>query len=188
MTRKLIAADEDLVVKLTAISSQQGKTFYAFVNEIFQETLHTHHRGRTMQEVVEFYELMETQRTSGTVLTPIDALTYLLDTVGEKEKDRLSAYWYEAGQWYGRYLASRFPSNTLENFGKLLALSRGELVEVQVVQGDQAKVRCTSPLISLEYTRLLKRYVEGAVHSLGYETSKDDSLKGLILLEFKKTK
>jgi hypothetical protein len=185
LPRKLIAADDQLVAKLMAISNQEGKTFYAFVNEVFQEVLRVRNRGRTLQEIIDFYELMETQRISGAVLTPMDALDFLVSNLGEDGRKRLEDIWYEAGRWYGKYLASRFPNGTLEALGRLLTLSRGELTEVQVAPGDPVRVRCASPLISMEYTRLLKRYVEGAVHSLDYETSREECLKGLIILELR---
>jgi len=186
MARKLIAADDQLVAKLMAISNQDGKTFYAYVNDIFQEILRIRGLGRTLQEIVEFYELMQTQKISGAVLIPMEALEHISNNLGKEEKNKLGELWYAAGQWYGKYLTSRFPNETLEALGRLLTLSRGELTEVQIVNGDPVRVRCASPLISMDYTFLLKRYVEGAVNSLGYETTRDEYMKGLVLLEFRK--
>jgi hypothetical protein len=45
-----------------------------------------------------------------------------------------------------------------------------------------------SPHFSLEQTECTSKFVEGMVHSLGYITTKNECLKGMILLELKKEK
>lgn len=185
MARKFIAASEELVSKLMAISNREGKTFYSFVNDIFEEVIGIYDQRRTLQEVTEFYNLMEMQTTSGVILTPPDALKYVVEKLSPEEKEQFEKLWYAWGQWYGKYLGSKFPEHTLEAFGRFLSLSRGELSEVEVTPGDPVKLRCVSSLISLQYTKLLQNYLEGVIHSLGYETIRRECLKGLILLEFK---
>jgi hypothetical protein len=38
----------------------------------------------------------------------------------------------------------------------------------------------------MEYTELFAKFLEGIIHSFGYETKKDDVSKGLITLEFER--
>jgi len=40
--------------------------------------------------------------------------------------------------------------------------------------------------MSVEGTRLLARFIEGIMNGMDYDTVKDSSLKGMIILEFKK--
>jgi len=53
-------------------------------------------------------------------------------------------------------------------------------------EGGVVKVRCVSPLLPLENTELLVRFVEGVMDSLGYKVRKEDFMRGIALLEFEK--
>ena len=185
MARKLVAAEEELVSKLMTFASHEGKTFYSFINGIFEDVIKIYEQKLTLDEVTEFYELMKTQRASGDILIPLDSLMYLVEQLPVKERERIEEQWYAWGQWYGAYLGSKFPEDTLNAFERLLSLSRGELSEVEIIQESTVKVRCVASHTPLQYTRLLQSYLEGVIHSFGYETIKQEYLKGLIILEFK---
>jgi len=185
MARKLVAAEEELVSKLMTFASHEGKTFYSFINGIFEDVIKIYEQKLTLDEVAEFYELMKTQRASGDILMPMDSLMYLVEQLPANERERIEEQWYAWGQWYGAYLSSKFSEDTLDTFERLLTLSRGELSEVEIIQGSTIKVRCVASHVPLQYTRLLQSYLEGVIHSFGYETIKREYLKGLIILEFK---
>jgi hypothetical protein len=180
MARKLVAAEEELVSKLMTFASHEGKTFYSFINGIFEDVIKIYEQKLTLDEIAEFYELMKTQRASGDILIPLDSLMYLVEQLPANEQERIEEQWYAWGQWYGAYLSSKFYT-----FERLLSLSRGELSEVEIIQGGTVKVRCVASHVPLQYTRLLQSYLEGVIHSFGYETIKREYLKGLIILEFK---
>jgi hypothetical protein len=62
-----------------------------------------------------------------------------------------------------------------------------DLNEVVVTQkDDKATIRCVSPVLSLEDTELLLKFVDGVAHELGYKAQKQDYVKGLILVEYEK--
>ena len=185
MARKLVAAEEELVSKLMTFASHEGKTFYSFINGIFEDVIKIYEQKLTLDEVSEFYELMKTQRASGDILIPMDSLIYLVEQLPVKERESIEEQWYAWGHWYGAYLSSKFPEDTLDAFERLISLSRGELSEVEIVQGSTVKVRCVASHVPLQYTKLLQSYLEGVIHSFGYETIKREHLKGLIILEFK---
>jgi len=185
MARKLVAAEQELVSKMMTFASHEGKTFYSFINGVFEDVIKIYEQKLTLDEVTEFYELMKTQRASGDILIPMDSLMYLVEQLSVKERESIEEQWYAWGQWYGTYLGSKFPEDTLIAFTRLLSLSRGELREVEIIQGDTVKVRCVASQVPLQYTRLLQSYLEGVIHSFGYETIKREYLKGLIILEFK---
>lgn len=187
--KKLTLVPTDLLERLMRISNREGKTLYSFVSEIFEQALRVYESKHTLQEVVDFFELMETQRASGAVITPVDVLTYLIGEVYPSGKEVLYERWYESGRWYGKYLLDRFHNqNQVEALGKLLAVTRWDLKEVLVEEeGGVVKVRCVSPLLPLENTELLVRFVEGVMDSLGYKVRKEDFMRGIVLLEFEKT-
>ena len=186
--KKLTLVPTDLLERIMRISNREGKTLYSFVSEIFEQALRVYESKHTLQEVVDFFELMETQKASGAVITPVDVLTYLIGEVYPSRKGVLQEKWYESGQWYGKYLLDRFHNqNHVEALGKLLAVTRWDVREARVEEeSGVVKVRCVSPLLPLENTELLVRFVEGVMDSLGYRTVKEDFMKGIILLEFER--
>jgi hypothetical protein len=100
-------------------------------------------------------------------------------------KEELQAKWYEGGTWHGKYLKEKFedPVQALKNF---LEVSRWDLSEVDVKKdNDKVKLRCVSTVLTAEGTELLTKFIEGAMHGIGYKTEKSDSVKGMISLEFK---
>jgi len=186
--KKLILVPSDLVGRLMQISNKEGKTFYSFISEIFVQALRAQEIKHSLKEIIDFFEFMETQKASGAVITPVDALTYLIGEVYQSQRDALLEKWYESGEWCGKYLLARFfERNPVEVFGKLLEVSRWDLKEVHVTENaGVVKIRCVSPLLPLENTELLLKFIEGVMYSLGYKTTEEDYLKGIILLEFQK--
>jgi len=186
--KKLTLVPTDLLERLMRISNREGKTLFSFVSEIFEQALRVYEAKHNLQEVVDFFELMETQKASGAVITPLDVLTYLIGELYPSGKEVLCERWYESGQWYGKYLLDRFHNqNQVDALGKLLSVTRWDLKEVLVKEEDGVvKVRCVSPLLPLENTELLVRFVEGVMDSLGYKVRKEDFMRGIVLLEFEK--
>ena len=188
--KKLILASVDLVTKLMKISNKEGKTFYNFTSEIFEQALRVQEMNQSLQEVVDFFELMEIQRAAGAVIIPVDILTYIINSLYASDKEAFQEKWYESGQWYGKYLTSKFHDrNPVKAFGDLLAVSRWDLNEVSVAEEDGGvRMRCVSPLLPKENTEVLLKFIEGVMDSLGYKTKNKDYLKGIILLEFEGNK
>ncbi len=186
--KKLTLVPADILERLMKISNRQGKTLYSLVSEIFEQALRVYDSERTLQEVVDTFELIETQRASGAVITPADVLTYLIDAVYPSGKEELLERWYESGRWYGKYLLDRFNNRDhVEALEKILEVTRWDLREVLVEnEGGLVRVRCVSPLLPMKNTELLVRFLEGIMSSLGYNVKKEDYMKGIILLEFEK--
>ena len=91
------------------------------------------------------------------------------------------------GDWLCKNrITSKFqdPVQALREF---LEATRWDLSEVEVKNSKETiKFRCISTLLTGEATGLLAKFIEGAMHSIGYRTVKSDAMKGMIILEFKK--
>ncbi len=75
----------------------------------------------------------------------------------------------------------------VDAFKKFLKATRWDLSEVEIKKTENAvRFRCISTLLTGEGTKLLVKFIEGAMHSMGYQTDKSDTLKGMLILEFKK--
>lgn len=179
--KRLIFIPEHLVDEIREASNREGKPFNAFVEEVLHQVLKSLEAGYNLEQLTRFLEVAHTQRLSMTLI-PQEILNYLTD---KADKTELHAKWREAGEWYGKYLYEKFqsPVQALKN---LLEATRWDLDEISVEEeGDAARFRCVSAILSLEETMSLLKFIEGAMCSLGYRTEKNDYVKGIILLHFR---
>lgn len=183
--KKLIRAPADLVAKLNEAASREGKTLYGYVSEILEQAIRAYEMGRGLKEIIDVYEILEVHRDAGTAAAPRDVLEYLIRTVyGENGRD-LGRLWYESGRWYGVYLKERF-EDSIEGLLRLLRDGRFGLDHVSM-RNDEEKLelRCVSAFLSQERTVLIGSFIEGAMSSLGYETSGRELFRGIIKLTFR---
>lgn len=168
------------------LANKQGKPFQALLSQVISSGLRVLEAGRSLEEVVDFYELMDMQRSSGAALVPVDLCNYMISRLCDTERDVITQKWREAGSWYGKYLSSKFPSrDTPEMLGKLLSATRWDLREVQFIrEGSNIRFRCIAPHLPEDSTHLLASFVEGAMSSLNHRVLSSEILKGMILQEF----
>jgi hypothetical protein len=114
----------------------------------------------------------------------------MMDKLYEENKPELLKKWYDAGLWFGKYISSSYhDSEPLTVIEKLMRDCLRNLTNCSVSEKNgQVKIRAMSPHFSLEQTETLSKFLEGILHALNYNTSKNECLKGIILLEFKKEK
>jgi len=186
--KKLMAVQADLVEKIIRISNIKGRTVYSFVNEIMEQAIEAEDLGQSLKEIVEIYRLMEIEKKTGAVLTTREILNFLVQKLYPSEEEALMEKWYISGEWYGKYVLTRFQDGEpLEMLDKLLQVYLWEASEIRILRGkDSIGLRCVAPNHTTEETSLLSSFLEGAMHSMGYTLRKRDLLKGLILLDFEK--
>ena len=187
--KKLMAVQNDLVQKVVRISNIKGRTVYSFVNEIMEQAIEAEEMGRSLKEVVEHHKLIEIEKKTGSVLISREILNFLIQKIYPLEEEALLKKWYYSGEWYGKYVFARFQNgDTLEILNKLFQAYAWNASEVRITKGnDSINLRCVFPNHTSEETQLFSRFLEGAMHSMGYNLKKRDLLKGLILLDFEKT-
>ena len=183
-----MAVQGDLAHRLMGIANRQGRTVYSLTNEIVEQAIEADLLDCPLKDIVEFYRLLRVEKDSGSVIIRKDNLLYMIDKLYPREKKVLWDKWYRSGRWYGKYLQVKFLNG--EQFGvleKLLDACAWDSSEFRLQRdGDNLVLNSVSLASSLEYTELVARFLEGIVHSLGYETTNNDITRGLIVLEFKK--
>ena len=183
---KLIFLPEKLVESLNNIAIRKGISITNFAAKALQQSLRADELGVTLDETVDAYRLLRVQRGSGAVQIPRSRLTSVVRELIRDDKGELLAAWYEAGRWYGEYLHTLLGGEAVDFLEKDLLVS-WNLDEVEV-RNDEMTVdlRIASFVIPLELTELLISYVKGVMASLGYEISKEECLRGLATLNFRK--
>lgn len=183
--KKLIVVRGDLLEKLSTITAKEGKTMYAFTNEIFEQVLKAYEMQVSLAELVEFYNLMKFGKDSGSVILPSELLDYMISKLHKKEKEELLQKWYDSGVWYGKYL--RLQSHEQEPLQLLQKLLQTWMWNITDFSFDMEKeklvIRCISPHLTMESTESLAKFLEGIFHSLNFEIIKNECLKGIIMME-----
>lgn len=187
--KKLLAVQGDLAQKVIEIANRKGMTVYSFTNEVLQQAIKAESMNRSLEDIVERFRLLEIERDSGAVFTTKDVLLFMVEKLYRQEKETLLKRSYESGRWYGKYLQIKFhDGEPLDMLEKLLDVSSASS-EIRLFR-DVGKLSLTRlcPNDSLEHTDLVSKYLEGIIHSFGYETKMNDVSKGLIVLEFERKK
>jgi len=186
--KKLILIRNDLLEEAIRITAKEGKTVYAFTNEVFEQALKAYEMQTTPAELAEFYALMKLEKDSGATIIPVDLLNYMLTKLYKTDKEELLKKWYEAGHWCGKYLSIKSQTDDwTQTLEKLMKKCAWNITDFSISpQQENVNIKCVIPHFTLESTEAFTRFLEGAIHSAGYKTVKNEYLKGIILLTFKK--
>jgi len=184
--KRLVYVPEDVLGDVTKVSRSRGESLGQFIEEALRQVVLASDVGYDPRQMAGLLKVIRAYRVLGGAFVPLDVLNHLVTVAYEGGREQLQAKWYESGRWHGKYLKETF-ENPVETFKTFLEETRWDLNEVEVKQEDDlVRVRCISTLLTIEGTELLGKYVEGVMHSIGYETEKSDHVKGMVVLEFKR--
>jgi hypothetical protein len=184
--KRLVYIPGDLVKEVKEITRRRGESLSLFVSEVLKLALKANNLGYSPRQAAEFLDIMQAQRNLGGAFVPTDVLVYLNSTACGAGTEQLQTKWYESGKWHGKYINEKF-KDPVQALQKFLEATRWDLSEAEVKQKQNTvKFRCISTLLTGEATELLAKFIEGAMHSMGYRTDKNEAMKGMILLEFRK--
>jgi len=182
--KRLIPVPDELVRGLMDASSKEGKPLNKYVEEALQQAVRIFEAGQNLKGMVHFFEILQSQKASGAIFTPLTVFDFLTSKVYATDKEKLLDVWFESGKWYGKYIVEKF-EDPVQALADLLQAARWDLNEVNVKALDgKVKLRCTSTALTKAGTELLLRFIEGALAGMECKTVKSEFMKGLILVEF----
>ena len=182
--KRLIPIPESLLKGLVEASSKDGKTLNGYIEEALQQAVKVYKAGQNLAGMVHYFEILQSQKASGAVFTPLNVFDFMTHKVYATDKDQLLDVWFESGQWYGKYIAEKFDP-AIPALADLLKAARWDLneVDVQKVNGN-FKIRCTSSSLTKEATELLLKFISGAISGMDCKIVNNEFMKGLVLVEF----
>jgi len=182
--KRLIPIPETLLRGLMEASSTEGKPLNRYVEEALQQAVRVFEAGQNLKGMVHYFEILQSQKASGAIFTPLIVFDFLTSKVYATDKEKLLDVWFESGKWYGKYLVEKF-EDPVQALADLLRAARWDLNEVDVKELDgKVKFRCTSTALTKAGTELLLKFIEGALDGMKCETVKSEFMKGLVLVEF----
>jgi len=189
-SKKLVPVRQDLVDAVYDIAREEGKAPYDLINDIFNQTLRVHKMGKDLREIVDAYELIETEKGSGSVIIGSDILYYMINKLYPTEMDKIGKMYFERGRWYGNYLSAKFfgsetSGDPLESVVNMLRFSLWDVSTIDFKRkGDEITLSCIAPHLSEEGTEVLTQYLKGVFSALGYEAKAENVNKGIIMITF----
>ena len=189
--RKMLAAREDLAIRLLEVADRKNVKLFGMLNETLEMVLKTEDMGLSLDRVVNEYGVVKAAKDAGFVLA-VEGLWYeVVDKLFKTEKDWMVKKWYESGQWYGKYYSAKLPQNPLKAFKDDFCSFTWNVSEFAITENkdmSEVVVNCIAPKFSAAQTALFSAFLEGAINVFGFETSKIGVSKGIIQLSFGKMK
>ncbi|RJS85849.1 hypothetical protein CW706_00115 [Candidatus Bathyarchaeota archaeon] len=184
-SRRLVYVSENLIREAMEVARSEGKSLGVFVEESIELALLAKRLGYRLKEAADLLAVTKANRILGGTFVPLNVFNFFIKVASKDKSRSLKERWYESGKLHGKYLKEKF-EDPVEAFKEFLEASRWDLNEVEVKnEGDLIKLRCFSSVLTNEGTEALLKYVEGAFHGMGYETTRSDHMKGMIILDFK---
>ncbi|MCK4885007.1 hypothetical protein KAS24_02950, partial [Candidatus Bathyarchaeota archaeon] len=142
--KRLIPIPERLLRGLMEASSKEGKPLNRYIEEALQQAIKVFETGQNLKSMVHYFEILQSQKASGAIFTPLTVFDFLTSKVYATDKEKLLGVWFESGKWYGKYLTEKF-EDPVQALADLLQVARWDLNEVNVKEIDgKVKLRCTS--------------------------------------------
>jgi len=189
-SKKLVPVQQDLVDEVYDIAREEGKAPYEMINDVFSQAIRAHKMGTTLKEIVDSYELIQTERGSGSIIIGSDILYYMISKLYPTEKDKIKEMYFERGKWYGSYLSAKLfgGGGSDDPLNQVLEMLKFSLWDVSSIdykrKGNEVSLSCIAPHLSAEGTELLTAYLKGVFKALKYEVKSESVNKGIIMLLF----
>jgi hypothetical protein len=186
-SKRLILVPDDVLEAVNRASVKEDSSAGKFIEDALKHAVKMNTLGIDSKNLTEVCAVVQTYRVLGGAFVPTDVLNYLTAKAYAEDKEAFQAKWYDSGQWYGKFLKEKFPDPVLA-FKSFLEATRWDLSEVDVTRNSDGsvKLRCISSVLSNQETELLVKFMEGVMHSLGYQVEKCDFMRGIAAVEFKK--
>ncbi|MGD8565196.1 MAG: hypothetical protein PVF96_02480 [Candidatus Bathyarchaeota archaeon] len=185
--RKLILVRKDLLEEAAKITAKEGKTMFAFTNEVFDNALKAHNMETNLAEVLESYALLRLGKNIGLTALPSVLLEYMLKELYKSDKINLIDEAYKSGLWFGKCMSVKFPEDdVIQTFNDIIKKYMWHSLDLSVNQKDESvELRCLSPTMSKENTEVIYGFIKGAFESFEYKLVKNTCSRGIIQMKFK---
>jgi hypothetical protein len=181
--KKLVYISEGILDEVAEISKRKGESITKYIEDLLEQAVRIDRLGFRSEELADILEVIHVQRILGANFVPLDVANSAIENGTEAG---LGEKWYESGRLYGRYIRERFkdPVGVLK---LMLRVMRWDLNEVDAIQeGQSVTFRCVSTSLTSPGASSLSRFIEGAMHGMGFSTEKVESMKGMVIGSFRR--
>ncbi|MGQ9550927.1 MAG: hypothetical protein ACUVUE_00735 [Candidatus Bathycorpusculaceae bacterium] len=183
-SRKMLAAREDLVDKISEIANNRGFTLFGTLNSLLELAVKVENMGVSLEEVVNEYEVIRAAKEASFILAPENLLYETANLAYERARDKALKVWFEAGVWIAKQYITSGVEDPLTAAGRDLKAFAWDVPEFTIEKSaEEVSVRVLSPKFSHSYTLLFCRFLEGILETFGYKVTFKEVGRGNIRLE-----
>ncbi|MBC7126789.1 MAG: hypothetical protein ABC505_03215 [Candidatus Methanosuratincola petrocarbonis] len=180
--KKLVYISEGILDKVAEISKKKGASITKYIEDLLEQAVRIDRLGFRSEELADLLEVIHVLRVLGANFVPLDVAN---SSIESEPGPGLGEKWYESGRLYGRYMRERF-KHPIGVLGLMLRVMRWDLNEVDAIQdGSFVTVRCVSTSLTVPVAISLSKFIEGAMHGIGYRTDKIETMKGIVIGTFR---
>jgi len=181
-SKKLVYISEALLDDIGEISKRKGESVTKYIEDLLEQAERIDRLGFDTDELADLLEMIHVHRVLGSIFFPQEVVNST--SFKSLANDELLQKWYESGKLYGRYIREKFP-DPLKMLQLMLRVMRWDLNEVEAIRRENlVSFRCVSTSLTQEGAEWLSRFIEGAMHGLGYRTLDRERMKGLVVFTF----
>jgi len=181
--KKLVYISEGILDEVAEISKKKGESITKYIEDLLEQAVRIDRLGFRSEELADLLEVIHVLRVLGANFVPLDVANPSIENESEAV---LAEKWYESGRLYGRYIRERF-KDPVGVLNMMLRVIRWDLNEVAAVQdGQSVTVRCVSTSLTRVGASFLSKFIEGAMHGIGYSTISRDAMRGMVIISFSK--
>jgi hypothetical protein len=183
--KKLVPVSMSIVEKASQIARRKMSSLSKLVEDAVKYAIRLEEElGVSLEDSYTILRAVKTLRVLGGVFTPQLVFECLLDENCRSSRERLLEKWFESGKTYGSYL--RDSSSKEQVLRGLLEVLRWDLSEVRVDnEGGNYRVKCTATAITSDEAECIAKFIEGVVVGLNCNLVHKESMRGLVIVEFK---
>lgn len=187
--RKLILVREDLLQRASKITAKEGKTMFAFTNQVFEDALRAHEMHTDLREVLELHSIMMLGNDLGLAILPSKLLDYMVMKLHNLDRENLVNEAHKAGTWFGKCLLVKFPEEeTIKTLESIMKKYMWHSLDLSIKDEiGRVELKCVSPTLSKEKTEVIFEFILGVFEALDYDLIEDNCLRGIIHMSFERT-
>jgi len=182
--RKMLAARDDLVDRISEIADSKGFTLFGLINSLLELAVKVENMGISLEEAVDQHEAIRAVRDASFTLVLESLLFETAEIAYRRAKDKALKIWFEAGVWVAKRYITRGIEDPFAAVGKDLKAFSWNTPEFTIERLEkEVSVRVLSPRFSESYTLLFNRFLEGILETFDYSITYKEVGRGNIRLE-----
>jgi hypothetical protein len=180
--RKLILVRKDLLDEAAKITAKEGKTMFAFTNEVFRNALKAHEMQTNLREILEVYSILKLGKNIGLTIIPSTLLDYMLKSLFKSDNKDLIEEAHKCGTWFGKCLHVKFPEEeVIKTLRNIMKKYMWDSLDLSITdKGGTVELKCVSPTLSEEKTEVIFKFIQGTFEALDYRVIGNNCLRGII--------
>lgn len=162
---------------------------YSLLSDTLSKLVELDANGVSLDDVVKGFYAQRMARDIGYASVPENLWYETAETALKSERRGTMTRFSDSGEWIGRYVLAKSQGvNLTAELAKSLTPLCFDASEFSIEGNDPLRLRFVNPRQPTAYTEAFSNLLSKAVEAIGYECESRSHSRGMILLQFRRTK